>query len=87
LKVLTEAEDSEMALTLIQQQIDGIEVARALRQKGLSAGIVILTMHKKTSSMMRWMMAREVSNCAARAHCSNSRSNINRNSDPAGDLL
>lgn len=59
LKVLAEAEDGETALALIQQlapdvalldvdmpKLDGVEVARAIREKQLAVGIVFLTMHK-----------------------------------------
>jgi len=59
LKVLAEAEDGEAALALIQQlnpdvalldvdmpKLDGVEVARALREKQLPVSVVFLTMHK-----------------------------------------
>jgi two-component system, NarL family, response regulator DegU len=59
LKVLAEAEDGETALELIEQlnpdvalldvdmpRLDGVEIARAIREKHLSVKVVFLTMHK-----------------------------------------
>ncbi|MBX3279584.1 MAG: response regulator transcription factor [Acidobacteria bacterium] len=59
LKVVSEAEDGETALALIEQlkpdvalldvdmpKLDGIDVARTLRKKSANVGVIFLTMHK-----------------------------------------